>query len=157
MRSTGLVSKARALISFDNYIVLAAINGWSYSILKPELSHQHPGFNGEIVNERFDLLSSENHRLYITEFDSKHYNISERPLPKPLLKASLVQQQALRDSTEVILEHINRNEPDEQKKRKTLPDSVHLLLGASDYNMRRQINRMKAWIHIESSLNRNNE
>ena len=80
MRSTGLVSKARALISFDNYIVLAAMNGWSYTILKPELSHQHPGFNGEIVNERFDLLSSENHRLYITEFDSKHYNISERAL-----------------------------------------------------------------------------
>ena len=41
-------------------------------------SHQHPGFNGEIVHERLDLLSENNNRLIITEFDSSHYNITER-------------------------------------------------------------------------------
>ena len=48
--------------------------------VKSAISHQHPGFNGEIVKERLNLLSSNDHRLYITEFDSKHYNISERAL-----------------------------------------------------------------------------
>jgi len=41
-------------------------------------SHMLPGFNGEIVNERLDILASQGHELYITEFDSIHYNISER-------------------------------------------------------------------------------
>ena len=41
-------------------------------------SHMKEGFNAEIVNERLDLMAMAGHRLIITEFDSSHYDLSER-------------------------------------------------------------------------------
>ena len=43
-------------------------------------SHQHPGFVGDIVYERLDLLSEPGHDLIVTEFDSKHWDMNERAL-----------------------------------------------------------------------------
>ena len=41
-------------------------------------SHMKEGFNAEIVNERLDMMAMAGHRLLITEFDSSHYDLSER-------------------------------------------------------------------------------
>ena len=47
--------------------------------LKPlSQSHMKEGFNAEIVNERLDMMAMAGHRLLITEFDSSHYDLSER-------------------------------------------------------------------------------
>ena len=48
------------------------------SLLAQFQSHMFPGFNGEIAFERLDLLAESGLDLYITEFDSRHHDLSER-------------------------------------------------------------------------------
>ena len=59
--------------------LLDLVDGYSIDYIGVQ-SHQHPGFNGRAVNERFDLLSSAGHPLIITEFDTSHYDLAERAL-----------------------------------------------------------------------------
>ena len=61
---------------------------------------------------------------------------------KPLLKSADVREQAIYDdSKEIILDYLNRDKA-EADKRSELPDSVHSLFDVSNYNMNRQQNRL---------------
>ena len=59
--------------------LLDLVNGYDIDYIGVQ-SHQHPGFNGRAVNERFDLLASNGHPLIITEFDTSHWDLHERAL-----------------------------------------------------------------------------
>ena len=45
-----------------------------------EKSHMKPGFNGDAVKYRLDLLASQGHPLWITEFDTSQRDLLERAL-----------------------------------------------------------------------------
>ena len=73
---------------------------------------------------------------------------------KPLLKCDEVKKQAhYTDSKDLILEYLNKDKPDSEK-RSELPDTVHSLWQTSNYNMSRQLNRLKKRVGI-SAVNEN--
>ena len=71
-----------------------------------------------------------------------------RPLKKPKLTANQVKDRAKDVGKVDILNFLNRDIQDEDQKEREVPDSIHQILGVSNFNMRRQINRLKGWIII---------
>ena len=72
---------------------------------------------------------------------------NNRPLKKPDLTANEIKDKAKKAGETEILNFLNRNIQNEEDKETKVPDSIHDIVQCSNYNQRRQINRIKAWIN----------
>ena len=70
-----------------------------------------------------------------------------RPLKKPDLTANQIKDKAKKEGETEILNFLNRNIANEEDKETRVPDSIHDIVKTSNYNQRRQINRVRAWIN----------